>query len=263
MSALSDVISQINSITDFRIPIPSGSVATASVSNASGSVNSIIGLVNSLSGFLIPTEEGSETTSSFTVGTGSVNDIINSINQISGYTIPQTSGSLVSMSMATGSGSINSIITTINALTGYNLPSASGYIISSSTELSSGSVNDIINYLNNLTGYSIPGTSVTLTSGSNISGLPIIYQVPTAVSGTIPTTGIRPGAVIEAEHLLRIINALNGINPNLIILSGSLQVTGSANFSSSLILPFVPNENFIESVTGSMIGTNTIDGGTF
>jgi hypothetical protein len=263
VSALSDIISQINSITDFKIPIPSGSVVTASVSNASGSVNSIIGLVNSLSGFLIPTEDTPETTSSYTAGTGSVNNLINYINQVSGYTLPQTSGSLELLFMATGSGSINSIISTINSLTGYNLPSASGYIISASSELSSGSVNDIINYLNNLTGYSIPGTSVTFTSGSNVSGAPILYQVPTPVSGTIPTTGIRPGAIIEAEHLLRIINALNGVNPNLIILSGSLQVTGSANFSSSLVLPFVPNENFIESVSGSMEGTDTIDGGSF
>ena len=263
MSSLAEIISQINSITEFQIPIPSASVVTSSVDAGTGSVNSIISIVNNLSGYQIPSSTGSSPTSSFTAGTGSVNNIINAINLVSGYQIPAVSGSLITSSMATGSGSINSVITTINALTGYNLPTASGYIISSSSELSSGSVNDIINYLNNLTGYSIPSTKVTLTSGSNIAGTPILYQVPTPVSGTISTEGIYPGAIIKADHVLRIINALNGVNPNLIILSGSLQVTGSANFSSSLVLPFVPNENFIESISGSMEGTSVVDGGSF
>jgi hypothetical protein len=238
-------------------------VVTSSIQAGTGSVNSIISVINNLSGYQIPSSTGASTTSSFTVGTGSVNNIINTINLVSGYQIPATSGSLTTSSMASGSGSINSVITTINSLTGYNLPTASGYIISSSTVLSSGSVNDIVNYLNSLTGYSIPNTSVTFTSGSNVAGAPIVYQVNTPTSGTIPTEGIFPGAIIKAEHVLRIINALNGVNPNLIILSGSLQVTGSANFSSSLVLPFVPNENFIESVSGSMEGTDTIDGGSF
>lgn len=157
---------------------------------------------------------------------------------------------------------LGSIISQINSFTGYMIPTASGVIISASSAPGSGSVNSIVDYINSLTGFSIPYTSASIQSGS-VVGSPIVYQVPTPTSGTIPTEGIYPGAVIRAEHLLRIINALNGVNPNLIILSGSLQVTGSANFSSSLILPFVPNENFIESVSGSMEGTGTVDGGSY
>ncbi len=159
--------------------------------------------------------------------------------------------------------SLNTIIAQINALTGYNVPTASNYIISASAEISSGSVNSIVNQINQLTGYNIPATSVTFTSGSNVAGSSVVVYVPTAVTGTIPTTGIYPGGIIRAEQILNIINALNGINPNLIILSGSLQVTGSANMSSSLVLPFVQNENFIESNYGSMVGTGTVDGGSF
>lgn len=157
---------------------------------------------------------------------------------------------------------LGSIISQINSITGYMIPTASGIIISASSAPASGSVNDIVDYINSITGFNIPYTSASVESGS-IVGSPIVYSIPTPTSGTIPTEGIYPGAVIRAEHLLRIINALNGVNPNLIILSGSLQVTGSANFSSSLVLPFVPNENFIESVSGSMEGTDTIDGGSF
>jgi hypothetical protein len=160
--------------------------------------------------------------------------------------------------------SVNSIIAQINTLTGYNVPTASAsYIISASAELSSGSVNDIVNQINLLTGYSIPATSVTVTTSSIEAGGPVVIYAPTPVSGTIPTTGIRPGAIIEAEHLLRIINALNGVNPNLIVMSGSLYVSGSATFAQDLNLPFVPNENFIESVSGSMEGTDVVNGGSF
>jgi hypothetical protein len=159
--------------------------------------------------------------------------------------------------------SLNTIISQINSLTGYNLPTASNsYIISSSAPLSSGSVNDIVAQINQLTGYNVPATSVTVTSGS-IESSPVVIYAPTPVSGTIPTTGIRPGAIIEAEHLLRIINALNGVNPNLIILSGSLQVTGSANFSSSLILPFIPDQELLYSNQGTTDGTDTVNGGSF
>ena len=160
--------------------------------------------------------------------------------------------------------SVNDIIAQVNSLAGYNLPTSSAsYIISASAELSSGSVNDIVNQINLLTGYSIPATSVTVTTSSIEAGGPVVIYAPTPVSGTIPTTGIRPGAIIEAEHLLRIINALNGVNPNLIVMSGSLYVSGSATFAQDLILPFVPNENFIESVSGSMEGTDTVNGGSF
>lgn len=160
--------------------------------------------------------------------------------------------------------SLNTIISQINSLTGYNLPTASNsYIISSSMPLSSGSVNDIVAQINQLTGYSIPATSVTVTTSSIEAGGPVVIYAPTPVSGTIPTTGIRPGGIIKAEQILNIINALNGVNPNLIILSGSLYVSGSATFAQDLNLPFVPNENFIESISGSMEGTDTVNGGSF
>lgn len=159
--------------------------------------------------------------------------------------------------------SINSIISQINALTGYNVPTSSNsYIISSSSTLSSGSVNDIVNQINLLTGYDIPATSVTVTSGA-IESSPVVIYAPTPVSGTIPTTGIRPGAVIEAEHLLRIINALNGVNPNLIVLSGSLYVSGSSTMSQNLDLPFIPDQDILYSSGGYTTGTNTLDGGSF
>lgn len=156
------------------------------------------------------------------------------------------------------------VISQINQLSGFNLPTGSdSYIISSSVILSSGSVNDIINQINSLTGYGIPATNVTYISGSNVAGQPTVIYLPTPVSGTISTSGIYPGAIIQADHVLRIINALNGTANNDIIISGSLYVSASATLSSSLNLPFVPNQNFIESVTGSMRGTDTVDGGTF
>lgn len=155
------------------------------------------------------------------------------------------------------------IITQINSLTGYNLPTASGYIISASQPVGSGSVNDLINQINTLTGFNIPPTSVTFVSGANV-GQPVYLQLPSsAPSGTISTDGIYPGAVIKADHVLRIINALNGTANNAIIISGSLYVSGSSTFAQNLNLPFVPNEDFIVSVSGSMEPTNTIDGGTF
>lgn len=58
---------------------------------------------------------------------------------------------------------------------------------------------------------------------------------------TISTSGISPSSVIRADHLLRIIRALNGTTDNIIILSGSLSVTGSATFNSG--------------ITGSLQGT--------
>jgi len=123
-------------------------------------------------------------------------------------------------------------------------------------------LNSIIEQINDLTGYQLATASFVYTGSAPVGST--VYVVPPVItSGTIPTTGIYPGGIIEAQHLLRIINALNGVSPNLIIMSGSLQVTGSANFSSSLVLPFVPDQNFIESNSGSMEGTGTVDGGSF
>ena len=60
---------------------------------------------------------------------------------------------------------------------------------------------------------------------------------------TISTSGISVSQVIRAEHLLRIIGALDGTTNNTIILSGSLSVTGSATFNSG--------------ITGSLQGTSS------
>jgi hypothetical protein len=59
---------------------------------------------------------------------------------------------------------------------------------------------------------------------------------------TISTSGISAGQIIRAEHLLRVINALNGTNPNNIIItapttiSGSLALTGSLSVSGSAVV---------------------------
>ena len=160
--------------------------------------------------------------------------------------------------------SLSSILTQVNTFTGYQLPTgSSSYYISSSTPLTSGSVNDILAQINGLTGYNIPATEVTFVSGSNIASQPTVIYVPTAATGTIPTTGIYPGAIIQAEHLLRIINALNGVNQNLIIISGSLYVSGSSTMASNLDLPFVPDQDLLYSSGGFTTGTNTVDGGSF
>ena len=116
-----------------------------------------------------------------------------------------------------------SLISQVNSLTGYLIPTGStvSYIISSSQQLGSGSINSIVNQINQLTGYTVPYTNVTVSSGSFTSS-PIVIYAPTPATGTIPTTGIYPGGVIKAEQILNIINALNGVNQNLIIISGSL-----------------------------------------
>lgn len=158
---------------------------------------------------------------------------------------------------------LSTIISQINTRTGYNIPTGSSIIISSSVVLTSGSVNDIVNQINEITGYDIPTTNVTFSSGSNVSSEAIIVYVPTPVSGTISTAGISAGGIIKSEHLLRIINALNGVNPNDIIISGSLTVAGSSTMSTSLNLPFIASEEFLYSLSGSVEGTEEVDGGSF
>ena len=156
-----------------------------------------------------------------------------------------------------------SIISQINSLTGYNVPTASGYIISASVPVGSGSVNDLISQINTITGFNIPSTNVVFVSGSNV-GQPVYLQLPsTAPSGTISTDGIYPGAVIKADHVLRIINALNGVNANDIIIAGTLDVSGSSTMESNLNLPFIPDQDFLFVTGGTTVGTNIIDGGTF
>ncbi len=158
---------------------------------------------------------------------------------------------------------VNDIINQVNSLTGYNMATASNsYAISSSVPLSSGSVNDIINQINLLTGYNVPATNVTFVSGANV-GSPLLVYVPTPATGTISTTGIYPGGVIKADQILNIINALNGVNQNLIIISGSLYVSGSSTMASNLNLPFTPNENVLLSNDGYVSGSGILDGGSF
>lgn len=145
---------------------------------------------------------------------------------------------------------LGDIIAQVNSLTGYLIPSASGYIISSSGAIGSGSVNDIVNQINLLTGYNIPAVSASVVSGSTV-GQPLIIYAQTPVSGTIPTTGIYPGGIIKAQQILNIINAFNGISAYDIIISGSFT------------LPQIPNEELLESVSGTIEGTDTVNGGSY
>jgi hypothetical protein len=117
------------------------------------------------------------------------------------------------------------------------------------------SVNDIINQINRLSGFSIPSSSVNITSGA-LSPAPYptasLYIPATAPYGTIPTQGIVPGGIITSQQILRIINALNGVNVDTIIISGSLLTSGSNVFDGTLALPFL-NEGDILQVSGGLV----------
>lgn len=67
------------------------------------------------------------------------------------------------------------------------------------------------------------------------------------MANTISTTGISPGQIIKSEQVLRIIYALNGVSGSTILMSGSLGVTGSADFLSTV--------NLYGGATGSLFGT--------
>jgi len=152
---------------------------------------------------------------------------------------------------------LNDIINQINSLSGFNVPTGSGIIISQSANpVGSGSVNQIVDYINSLTGYNIPSTDVQYVSGANVSG-PVIIYTPYAQGGTIPITGIAPGQIITADHVLRIINALNGVNIDDIIISGSLQTSGSNVFNGTLSLPFIEDGQYLFTSGGYVIGTST------
>lgn len=69
------------------------------------------------------------------------------------------------------------------------------------------------------------------------------------MANTISLAGISPGQIIEADQLQRVIYALNGVSGSDIIMSGSLGVTGSAEFSSSVV--------FFAGATGSLFGTSS------
>jgi hypothetical protein len=149
------------------------------------------------------------------------------------------------------------LINQFNQLTGYNIPSASGFVISQSANpIGSGSVNQIVGQINNLSGYSIPSTQVQFVSGTNVAG-PIIIYTPYAAGGTISTEGIVPGAIIKSEHVLRIINALNGVNINDIIISGSFTASGSNTLDGTFSLPFIPDNKILATSGGFVIGTDT------
>jgi hypothetical protein len=129
------------------------------------------------------------------------------------------------------------------------------------------SLNDIIAQINTLTGYSIPTSSYVYTTGSVPSGS-TVYVIPQQQSvdlsgDTISTTGIYPGAVIKADHVLRIINALNGTANNAIIISGSLHVSGSSTMQTNLDLPFTPDQSVLLSNNGNVSGSGVLDGGSF
>lgn len=129
------------------------------------------------------------------------------------------------------------------------------------------SLNDIITQVNALTGYSIPTSSYVYTTGSVPSG-PTVYVVPQTLAApssanTIPTDGIYPGAVIKADHVLRIINALNGTANNDIVIAGSLNVAGTSTMQTNLDLPFTPDQSVLLSNNGNVSGSGVLDGGTF
>ena len=123
------------------------------------------------------------------------------------------------------------------------------------------SVNDIINQINSLSGINLPSSSVNVTSGALSPALyptASIYIPATAPYGTIPTQGIVPGGIITSEQVLRIINALNGVNTDTIIISGSLLTSGSTVIDSSLVLPFIQDGNYLFVTGGFVTGSTSI-----
>lgn len=129
-------------------------------------------------------------------------------------------------------------------------------------------VNDIINQINRLSGFSIPSSSVVYTSGAQSPGTSsqfpnaTIYVPATAPYGTIPTTGIYPGGVIKSEQVLRIINALNGVNVDTIIISGSFLTSGSNVLNGNLSLPFIGEGEYLFVTGGFVTGVQGINATT-
>ena len=129
-------------------------------------------------------------------------------------------------------------------------------------------VNSIISQINSLGGFKIPSSSVTYTSGALTPGTSsqypnaMVYVPATPPYGTIPTDGIYPGGVIKSEQILRIINALNGVNVDTIIISGSLLTSGSNVLSGNLKLPFVQEGQFLFVTGGFVKGVSSITAGS-
>ena len=127
------------------------------------------------------------------------------------------------------------------------------------------SVNDIISQINRLSGFSIPSSSVNITSGA-LSPAPYptasLYIPATPPYGTIPTQGIVPGGIITSQQILRIINALNGVNVDTIIISGSLLTSGSNVLDGNLALPFIEDGNYLFVTGGLVQGVTGINAAT-
>ena len=146
--------------------------------------------------------------------------------------------------------SVNDLIAQINKISGFNIPSSSLTISTGSTTTvqTSSLFDTLIGNVNTLGGINVPIPSVMLITGSQA-----FYNVsPTASDGTISTEGIYPGAVIKSEQVLRIINALNGTEDVIIIVSGSLLTSGSNVLNGSLALPFL-NEGDILQISGGFV----------
>ena len=128
------------------------------------------------------------------------------------------------------------------------------------------SVNDIINQINSLSGINLPSSSVNVTSGA-LAPAPYptasLYIPATTPYGTIPTEGIRPGGIITSEQILRIINALNGVNVDTIIISGSFLTSGSNILDGTLALPFIEDGNFLFVTGGLVTGASNVPSASF
>jgi hypothetical protein len=66
---------------------------------------------------------------------------------------------------------------------------------------------------------------------------------------TISTSGITVGAIIKSNHVLRIINALDGTDQIDIIVKGSLSTSGSLNVTGSTFLKGLPNTSRANVIT--------------
>jgi hypothetical protein len=106
---------------------------------------------------------------------------------------------------------------------------------------------DLKNQIEQLTGYSLGGAATTST----------------APSGTIPTEGITPGGIIQSNQILNIINALNGVNVDTIIISGSFNTSGSNTLNGTLALPFIQDGNYLYVTGGLVVGRNAIASASF
>ena len=126
-------------------------------------------------------------------------------------------------------------------------------------------VNDIISQINAMTGFKIPSSSVNITSGAlspAIYPTASLYIPVSAPYGTIPTEGIYPGGIIKSNQILRIIDALNGVNVDTIIISGSFLTSGSNVLNGNLALPFIADSSYLFVTGGFVKGVKNINAAT-